>query len=165
MSITAIFRLGCLMLFVFPPSLFFPIFLIPSFIILDVFYLLPYLLVSFLVLNLLKPWCSSIRRLSGFEMFQALSGELITITIWPQLERVGSRGIQLCMMIFHLLHNVTYIICIYYEYYKQKQDGNSFSLWQNLGREQDFLTFCGLLVICGLISSVLSLLQIFIKID
>jgi hypothetical protein len=43
MSITAIFRLGCLMLFVFPPSLFFPISLIASFIILDVFYLLPYL--------------------------------------------------------------------------------------------------------------------------
>jgi hypothetical protein len=81
MSITAIFRLGCLMLFLFPPSLFFPVSLIPSFIILDLFYLLPYLLLSFLILNLLKLWCSSISRLSGFEMFQALSGELITITI------------------------------------------------------------------------------------
>ena len=83
----------------------------------------------------------------------------------PQLEKEGSRGIQFCMMIFHLLHNVTYIICIYYEYYKQKQDGNSFSLWQNLGREQEFLAFCALLVLCGLISSVLSIIQIFIEDD
>ena len=56
MSLTTVFRLGCLVLFVFPPSFFFPITLIPSFIIIDLFYLLPYLLVSFLVLSLLKPW-------------------------------------------------------------------------------------------------------------
>lgn len=84
MSLTAVFRLGSTILFLFPPSLFQPISFIASLIMLDLFYCLPYQLLCMLGMHILKPWCPNLRRLSGFEIFQALTGELITITTWPK---------------------------------------------------------------------------------
>ena len=67
------------------------------------------------------------------------------------------------LAIYNLLHNVSFIIYIYFEYYKQKQEGNRFTLWQNLGMEQEFVFFCGFLFISGFVSFLLFIFQIYLK--
>ena len=94
-------------------------------------------------------------------MFQCIFEELITIAVWPKLERNVSKGFQMGMATFHLVKNIMYIITIYFEYYKHKLEGDQFTLWESLDMETIYLMYCAFLVFCGIASYILGFIQIF----
>ena len=85
MSFTTIFRVGSCALFLYPPSLFSPLSLLEIFLLYQLLFFLPLHLFMFFLLTVLKHWYPSIRRLSSHEIFHAVNGELVTITVWPKV--------------------------------------------------------------------------------
>ena len=85
MSLTTIFRVGSGALFLHPPTLFKPFSPLESLLLNQIFFFLPLHLLMFSILTLLKLWYPSIGRLSSLEIFHALNGEVVTITVWPKV--------------------------------------------------------------------------------
>ena len=84
MSITTFFRIGSIVLFCFPPSLVLPLKPFPCLLLLNL-YVFFYQIFFFFILSLVKLFSSNLRKLSCFELFHAVNGELVTITVWPQV--------------------------------------------------------------------------------
>ena len=84
MFLTTIFRMGSHALFLFPPTLFSPFPMIPAYILLNPIY---YTYQSFflLVLKFSTYFYPDLRKMSSFDMFHALNSEIVTITVWPQV--------------------------------------------------------------------------------
>ena len=80
-----------------------------------------------------------------------------------QVEKHECRRIQLWFAVFYFLRNISFIIYVYYQYFGLKQAGNREILWENLGMELNILSFCGFLVVSGVISYLLTIKQIFLK--
>ena len=80
-----------------------------------------------------------------------------------QVEKHECRRIQLWFAVFYFLRNISFIIYVYYQYFRLKQAGNREILWENLGMELNILSFCGFLVVSGVISYLLTIKQIFLK--
>ena len=89
MCLTTIFRIGSIVLFMFPPSLVLPLQPFPCYLFLDL-YFFSYQIFFLLVLNTLKPFNTDLRMLTAFEMFDAINGELVTITMWPKAQLLTS---------------------------------------------------------------------------
>ena len=83
------------------------------------------------------------------------------ISVWPKLDMKTSKRIQFSFATFHLVRNSIYILCIYFEYYRYRREGDQFTLWDNLGMASTYLMYCGALVLCGITSYVLGFIQIF----
>ena len=108
MALNTLFRVGSSALVLYHPDLLLP--LSPTFsMFLTWAYLCLWLPLIFLLLTSLKPWVASLGKLTTMELGQALINECSTVTVWGNLGREGSRGLQLGMATYHVLLNCSYI--------------------------------------------------------
>ena len=84
MFLTTLFRIGSIVLFMFPPSLVLPLKPFPCYLLLN-FYVVFYQIFFFFLLSVVKVFSCDLRKLSCFDIFHAVNGELVTITVWPQV--------------------------------------------------------------------------------
>ena len=85
------------------------------------------------------------------------------MTVWPHLDSQASKVVQLAMASVILLSNSCHVLGLYFGHYSNLQQGNSFSLHQNLGMADTFPTFCIFLLLTGHLSYVMGIFQIFLK--
>ena len=81
-------------------------------------YLIPYMILSMLLLSSLRAFFPTLRQLSLEELCRGLLYELTTISIWGGLGRQGSRGLQMGMASYYLVANGHYVIWLYYNFYR-----------------------------------------------
>ena len=96
-----------------------------------------------LLLRLVAPWSSKVRTLSILDMANGLRD--MSIHVWGQLGRTGSRRMQLAMATFWFLTN-TWLV--------------SWVLVQETGQVSVYSTLCQQVLVCGLASYVLTIGQV-----
>ena len=84
LMLTVLFRIGCLVLYTFPPTLLTPFSILSSFLVLDVFYVFR-LMISWVCITPLMFVFVDLNQMSNFEKLTALNGDLITLNHWPKV--------------------------------------------------------------------------------
>ena len=125
-------------------------------------YLIPYVILSTLLLSSLRLFSPTLRQLSLEELCRGLLYELTTISIWGGLGRQGSRGLQLAVAVYFLVVNTSYVTWLYYDYCSRLQAGEGFTMWQNLLLGDAFPAYCISVTACGIVAYLLALVQIFL---
>ena len=125
-------------------------------------YLIPYVILSMLLLSSLRLFSPTLRQLSLEELCRGLLYELTTISLWGGLGRQGSRGLQLAMAVYFLVVNTSYVTWLYFDYCSRLQAGEGFTMWQNLLLGNAFPTYCISVTACGIVAYMLALVQIFL---
>ena len=125
-------------------------------------YLIPYVILSMLLLSSLRLFSPTLRQLSLEELCRGLLYELTTISLWGCLGRQGSRGLQLAMAVYFLVVNTSYVTWLYFDYCSRLQAGEGFTMWQNLLLGNAFPTYCISVTACGIVAYLLALVQIFL---
>ena len=123
-------------------------------------YLIPYMILSCLMLSSLRPFFPTLSQLSLEEICRGLIYELTTISVWGGLGRSGSRGLQLGLAVYNLVVNTNYVTWLYFDYYNRLQAGEEFTLWQNLLLGDAFPVYCIIINASGFVAYTLALLQI-----
>ena len=123
-------------------------------------YLIPYMILSCLMLSSLRPFFPNLSQLSLEEICRGLIYELTTISVWGNLGRRGSRGLQLGLAVYNLVVNTNYVTWLYFDYYNRLQAGEEFTLWQNLLLGDAFPVYCIIINASGFVAYTLALLQI-----
>ena len=123
-------------------------------------YLIPYMILSMLLLSSLRIFFPTLRQLSLEEICRGLLYELTTISIWGGLGRRGSRGLQLGVAVYNLVVNTNYVTWLYFDYHSRLQAGEEFTLWQNLLLGDAFPVYCIVINASGIVAYILALLQI-----
>ena len=148
-------------MFRYHPSLYLPPSLTAS-MALTFVYLIPYVILSMLLLSSLRLFSPTLRQLSLEELCRGLLYELTTISLWGGLGRQGSRGLQLAMAVYFLVVNTSYVTWLYFDYCSRLQAGEGFTMWQNLLLGNAFPTYCISVTACGIVAYLLALVQIFV---
>ena len=125
-------------------------------------YLIPFMILSMLLLSSLRPFSPTLRQLSLEELCRGIIYELTTISIWGGLGRQGSRGLQLALAVYYLVVNCNYVTWLYFDYYSRLQAGEEFTLWQNLLLGEAFPLYCIVITASGIVGYIIALLQIFL---
>ena len=123
-------------------------------------YLIPYMILSMILLWSLRIFFPTLSQLSLEEVCRGLLYELTTISIWGGLGRRGSRGLQLALAVYNLVVNTNYVTWLYFDYYSRLQAGEEFTLWQNLLLGKAFPIYCIVINASGIIAYILALFQI-----
>ena len=123
-------------------------------------YLIPYMILSMLMLSSLRPFFLTLSQLSLEEICRGLIYELTTISIWGGLGRHGSRGLQQGLAVYNLVVNTNYVTWLYFDYYNRLQAGEELTLWQNLLLGDAFPVYCIIINASGFVAYILALLQI-----
>lgn len=160
-ALTAVFRIGSSALivshFLLPQALA----VYPSLYILGIRFLTMFLTatyicildgVALLLLSILKPWSRSLRQLTLLQMFRGFQMEKFSLSLWGDLGREGSRGIQLIMATIILLGNSAAVTRVYYSHFQP--GGHS-----TAGAE---VVFCQGLIASGMASYLLAIIQLFV---
>ena len=134
MALTAIFSVGSVSLLTVHYDLFLVIMVVYQVIYNSLFLLL------FTQLKRLYPPCLE-------ELHQRLAGEATTVSVWPKLDTMASRRMQLCMACFKLIINSSQMLIFYFQFYASLQEGNHFTLWHNLGMQETFPLSCQFLLL------------------
>ena len=148
-------------MFRYHPSLYLPPSLTAS-MALTFVYLIPYMILSMLLLSSLRAFFPTLRQLSLEELCRGLLYELTTISIWGGLGRQGSRGLQLGVAVYNLVVNTNYVTWLYFDYYNRLQAGEEFTLWQNIQLGEAFPVYCNTITACGIVAYILAIFQIFV---
>ena len=125
-------------------------------------YLIPYVILSTLLLSSLRLFSPTLRQLSLEELCRGLLYELTTISLWGGLGRQGSRGLQLAMAVYFLVVNTSYVTWLYYDYCRRLQADEGFTMWQNLLLGDAFPAYCIAVTARGIVAYFLALVQIFL---
>ena len=123
-------------------------------------YLIPYMILSMLMLSSLRLFFPTLSQLSLEEICRGLIYELTTISIWGGLGRHGSRGLQQGLAVYNLVVNTNYVTWLYFDYYNRLQAGEELTLWQNLLLGDAFPIYCIIINASGIVAYILALLQI-----
>ena len=123
-------------------------------------YLIPYMILSMLMLSSLRLFFPTLNQLSLEEICRGLIYELTTISIWGDLGRHGSRGLQQGLAVYNLVVNTNYVTWLYFDYYNRLQAGEELTLWQNLLLGDAFPVYCIIINASGFVAYILALLQI-----
>ena len=148
-------------MFRYHPSLYLPPSLTAS-MALTFVYLIPYMILSMLLLSSLRPFFPSLHQLSLEELCRGLLYELTTISVWGGLGRRGSRGLQLALAVYNLVVNTNYVTWLYFDFYSRLQAGEEFTLWQNIQLGEAFPVYCITITACGIVAYILAIFQIFV---
>ena len=125
-------------------------------------YLIPFVILSTLLLSSLRPFSPTLRQLSLEDLCSSLLYELTTISIWGRLGRQGSRRLQLAVAVYFLLVNSSYVTWLYFDYCSRLQAGEGFTMWQHLLLADAFPVYCISVTACGIVAYLLALVQIFL---
>ena len=155
-ALTTVFRVGCASTVNYHPYLFVP--LTPAFtMFLTWVYLMCNLTLLLTLLSILRTWISKLRQLNTIELGMGLLSECTTVAVWGTLGREGSKGLQLGMATYHFLWN-----CSYLGWQMVTASAIEHATGVNPYTEPFFMV-CHVVLVCGPISYLLALYQLFLR--